>query len=149
MEQSTRKFQATSNIEAPTPTAQRISEQSEMAAPPTARKLFTEDKPQRTPAPAQSSPANQVSVADEVMGLLPKTLDASVATAIRQALERHDGRLRGAIQGRESVRAQLKTKDDRIAVLQGRVTALENKAKMQRDEITKMKAGLANLYNQH
>ncbi|KAH6685344.1 hypothetical protein F5X68DRAFT_209971 [Plectosphaerella plurivora] len=149
MEQSTRKFQATSNFEAPTPTAQRISEQSEMAAPPTARRLFTEDKSQRTPAAPSSSPANQVSVTDEVMGLLPKTLDASVATAIRQALERHDARLRGAVQGRESVRAQLKTKDDRIAVMQERVTSLENKTKMQRDEITTMKAGLANLYNQH
>ncbi|KAH7368983.1 hypothetical protein B0T11DRAFT_277966 [Plectosphaerella cucumerina] len=152
MERSTRKFQATTaapTFDAPTPTAQRITEQSDMAAPPTARRLFTEERPQRTPAPVQPSPSNQVSATDEVMALLPNTLDASVAEAVKLALKRHDERLRGVIQGRESVRAQVKAKDDRIATLQARVTALENKTQMQRDQITTMKAGLANLYSQH
>lgn len=153
MELSSRKLQATAptpQTETSTPATQRAADTTDAGALPTARKLFIEERPQRSaPAAQQQSPANQVNITEEVMDLLPRELDASVADAVRQALGRHASRLRGAILGRDAVRTQLRAKDERIATLQERVTSLENKTKMQREEITNIKAGLANLYSQH
>ncbi len=132
-----------------TPTAPRTD---------TARKLFTgekrvkfSDQETTTTTPGSSSqPAREPDIIGEVMGLLKgQNLADSVKAAVRQALGRHDAHLRGAIKGRDAVRTQIKKRDDRIATLQEKVAALENKTRMQKEELTSIKAGLADLYTKH
>lgn len=162
MERSTRKLQQGAPIV--TPAAERTGAASGGPTPATARTLFPDAKRARAegsgaaaaegagspvsgPSPQQGDDGGFV---DEIMNLLRgQPLEDSVRRSVAQALDRQSGKMRGYMKGRDNVRAQLKTKEDRIAQLQERITALENKSKMQRQELTEIKAGLANLYSRH
>ncbi|KAM0280738.1 hypothetical protein ACHAQH_003908 [Verticillium albo-atrum] len=112
--------------------------------PPTIR---TRDALQISPAPHGDA---DVDLTQEVMTLLnDQHLPPVLARSLRDTLDRHAARARGLIMGRDAVRSQLRAKDERIAQLQERVVAVENKNKAMRASLTDMKAGLQNLYAQH
>lgn len=121
----------------------------------------TPDTPSRAPtttlsttappsSPIPSSPSTNDAVhnpTDEVMALLrPHNLGASVLQSVRSVLATSVRRTRGLALGRDSARTAAREKDARIARLQERVAALENKDRMMNSQITNMKAGIMKLY---
>lgn len=109
--------------------------------------------PSRTlqPAPSTSSspPADSsYDVTDEVMGLLRgQNVDAGVMRTIRHVLTTAARRTRGIVLGRDSARANLRVRDEKVASLQERVTALENRERMHRNQMTNIKANLMKMYD--
>ncbi|KAK7421944.1 hypothetical protein QQX98_001938 [Neonectria punicea] len=123
------------------------------AAPPsTPAKLGRNSTtPATTPAPVHappSSPPNDgYDVTDEVMGLLrDQGLSPQVLRAVQSTLATVARRTRGIVLGRDSARASVKVRDEKIASLQERVAALENRDKMHRTQITTFKANLMKMY---
>ncbi|KAK7431058.1 hypothetical protein QQZ08_002339 [Neonectria magnoliae] len=107
--------------------------------------------PATTPAPDRappSSPPNDgYDVTDEVMGLLrDQGLSPQVLRVVQSTLATAARRTRGIVLGRDSARATVKARDERIASLQERVAALENRDKMHRTQITTFKANLMKMY---
>lgn len=114
--------------------------------------------PARTPAarartadhpatPSSSPPDITHDVTDEVMALLRgQGLDAPVLRAVHELLATSARKTRGLAMGRESTRAALKLRDDKIARLQERVAALENKEKFHGSQMTNFKAQLMKMY---
>lgn len=97
--------------------------------------------------PSSSPSTESYDATDEVMALLrPHKLDASVLSAVRGVLATSARRTKGIAMGRDSARAAVREKDARIAKLQERVAALENKDRVNHNQITNMKAGIMRLY---
>ncbi|KAI8720758.1 hypothetical protein NCS52_00521700 [Fusarium sp. LHS14.1] len=109
--------------------------------------------PSRTPAgpqaaPSSSPPDNGYDVADEIMGLLQgQKVDPSVLRTIKHTLTTAARRTKGIILGRDSARATLKIRDEKIASLQERITTLENRERMHRSQMTNIKANLMKMYD--
>ena len=114
--------------------------------------------PARTPAtggraadlldtPSSSPHDAAPDVTDQVMALLRgQRLESSVLGAVHALLDTAARKTRGLAMGRESTRAALKLKDDKIARLQERVAALENKEKFHSSQMTNIKAQLMQMY---
>jgi len=81
--------------------------------------------------------------------LRPHDLDSSTLQSIRSVLATSVRRARGVALGRDSARAAARDKDTTIARLQERVNALENKERMMQSQITNMKAGIMNVWQNH
>jgi chaperonin cofactor prefoldin len=98
--------------------------------------------------PASSPPETSYDVTDEVMNLLRgQNIDKSVLSSVQSILETAARRTKGIVLGRDSARSSLKTKDDNIATMQERITALENRERMHRSQMTNIKAGLMKMYD--
>lgn len=104
--------------------------------------------PARSLAPPPSSPPNDgYDVTDEVMALLrDQNLSPDVLRSVQSTLATAARRAKGIALGRDSARASLKTRDDKIASMQERITALENREKMHRSQVTNIKANLMKMY---
>ncbi|KAK1985351.1 hypothetical protein LZ30DRAFT_708730 [Colletotrichum cereale] len=86
----------------------------------------------------------------EVLALLAgQGVDDVTARAVGDVLRRFSMQAKGLARGRETVRAALKAKDERIAALQERVASLEARNRAQREEIADFKAGMMDLYSKH
>lgn len=109
--------------------------------------------PSRTPAglqaaPSSSPPDNSYDVTDEIMGLLQdQKVDPEVLRTIKHTMTTAARRTKGIILGRNSARATLKIRDEKIASLQERITALENRERMHRSQMTNIKANLMKMYD--
>ncbi|KAJ3468868.1 hypothetical protein MRS44_002933 [Fusarium solani] len=109
--------------------------------------------PSRTPAglqaaPSSSPPDNGYDVTNEIMGLLQdQKVDPGVLRTIKHTLTTAARRTKGIILGRDSARATLKIRDEKIASLQERITALENRERMHRSQMTNIKANLMKMYD--
>ncbi|EXL00150.1 hypothetical protein FOQG_00434 [Fusarium oxysporum f. sp. raphani 54005] len=115
--------------------------------------LSANTTPSKTPCrmqepPASSPPETSYDVTDEVMNLLrSQNIDKSVLSSVQSILETAARRTKGIVLGRDSARSSLKTKDDNIATMQERITALENRERMHRSQMTNIKAGLMKMYD--
>lgn len=98
--------------------------------------------------PPSSSPNDaSYDATDEVMTLLHgQNVDPSVLVEVRSVLTTAARRTKGIALGRDSARASLKVKDDRISMLQERIAALENKERMHQRQVTNIKANLMKMY---
>ncbi|KAL6869629.1 hypothetical protein ACO1O0_000955 [Amphichorda felina] len=127
--------------------------------PPTATTAATTPSTANATIPSSSSPTPTSSPSaidavhdptDEVMTLLrPHNLAPPVLQSVRSSIATSVRRARGVALGRDSARAAARDKDARIARLQERVAALENKDRMMSNQITNMKAGIMKLYQDH
>ncbi|KAI1036892.1 hypothetical protein LB503_002941 [Fusarium chuoi] len=115
--------------------------------------LSANTTPSKTPCgtqglPASSPPETAYDVTDEVMNLLRgQQIDKSVLSSVQSILEASARRTKGIVLGRDSARSSLKIKDDKIAAMQERITALENRERMHRTQMTNIKAGLMKMYD--
>ncbi|KAM0546673.1 hypothetical protein ACHAPJ_010710 [Fusarium lateritium] len=115
--------------------------------------LSANTTPSKTPSVPQdilssSPPEASFDVTDEVMDLLRgQKVDPKVLSSVQNALATAARRTKGIVMGRDSARASLKTKDEKIATLQERITALENRERMHRNQMTNIKAGLMKMYD--
>lgn len=101
----------------------------------------------RTQPPTSSPPDTSYDVTDQVMNLLHShSLDSEVLTAVKNILTTSARKTKGVVLGRDSARAGLKAKDEKIAKLQERIVALENKEKMHQSQMTNIKVGLMQMY---
>ncbi|PNY28424.1 Uncharacterized protein TCAP_01642 [Tolypocladium capitatum] len=97
--------------------------------------------------PSSSPPDAIHDVTDEVMALLRgQKLEGPVLRAVQELLATSARKAMGLAMGRESTRAALKLKDDKIARLQERVVALENKEQFHNSQLTNIKAQLMKMY---
>ncbi|KAF9773717.1 hypothetical protein IL306_008413 [Fusarium sp. DS 682] len=109
--------------------------------------------PSKTPSraqepPSSSPPETSFDVTDEVMNLLRgQQIEQSVLSSVQCILETAARRTKGIVLGRDSARASLKTKDDKIATMQEHILALENGERMHRSQMTNIKAGLMKMYD--
>ncbi|KAK2047020.1 hypothetical protein LZ31DRAFT_551820 [Colletotrichum somersetense] len=103
--------------------------------------------------PPSSTPSRgeeQLDPTEEVMALLAgQKVDGVTARAVGDVLRRFSMQAKGLVRGRETVRAALKAKDERIAALQERMASLEARTRAQREEIADFKAGMMDLYSKH
>ncbi|KAK2004684.1 hypothetical protein LX36DRAFT_649750 [Colletotrichum falcatum] len=103
--------------------------------------------------PPPSTPSRgeeQLDPTEEVLALLAgQKVDDAAARAVGDVLRRFSMQAKGLTRGRETVRAALKAKDERIAALQERVASLEAQTRAQREEIADFKAGMMDLYSRH
>ncbi|KAM4054878.1 GRF zinc finger domain-containing protein [Hirsutella rhossiliensis] len=115
---------------------------------PTPVKSPATSRPGNPGIPSSSPPdADLDTVVDDVVALLrDQPIDGAVLDAVRELLAASVRKTRGIAMGRESARAALKQKDDQIARLQARVTALENRERSQESQLTSIKAGLMKMY---
>ncbi|KAM5351675.1 hypothetical protein ACJ41O_004398 [Fusarium nematophilum] len=99
--------------------------------------------------PSSSPPdAASYDVTDEIMGLLQgQDVDPTVLHSVRDMLVMAARRTKGLVLGRDSARATLKARDEEIATLQDRITALENRDRMHRSQMTNIKANLMKMYD--
>ncbi|KAI8676896.1 hypothetical protein NCS56_00578500 [Fusarium sp. Ph1] len=98
--------------------------------------------------PSSSPPDNSYDVTDEIMGLLQgQKVDPGVLRTIKHTLTTAARRTKGTILGRDSARATLKIRDEKIASLQERITVLENRERMHRNQMTNIKANLMKMYD--
>ncbi|KAJ4197800.1 hypothetical protein NW767_000954 [Fusarium falciforme] len=115
--------------------------------------ISADTTPSSTPAglqaaPSSSPPDNSYDVTDEIMGLLQdQKVDPGVLRTIKHTLNTAARRTKGIILGRDSARATLKIRDEKIASLQERITALENRERMHRSQMTNIKANLMKMYD--
>ncbi|KPM37700.1 hypothetical protein AK830_g8866 [Neonectria ditissima] len=107
----------------------------------------TTPAPNPVPPPPSSPPNDSCDVTDEVLGLLrDQGLSPEVLRSVQSTLATAARRARGIVLGRDSARATVKARDDKIASLQERVAALENREKMHRNQVTSIKANLMKMY---
>lgn len=103
--------------------------------------------PDRAPPPPSSPPNDGYDMTDEVMGLLrDQGLSPEVLRSVQSTLATAARRTKGIVLGRDSARATVKARDEKIASLQERVAALENREKMHRSQVTSIKANLMKMY---
>ena len=74
-------------------------------------------------------------------------IDPKTLSSVQNILATSARRTRGIVLGRDTARASLKAKDEKIATLQERVAALENRERMHRSQMTNIKAGLMKMYD--
>ncbi|KAF4449981.1 DNA topoisomerase 3-alpha [Fusarium austroafricanum] len=115
--------------------------------------LSANTTPSKTPSraqepPSSSPPETSFDVTDEVTNRLRgQKIDPNVLLSVQSILATAARRTKGIILGRDSARANLKAKDEKIATLQERIAALENREKMHRNQMTNIKAGLMKMYD--
>ncbi|KAJ4268253.1 hypothetical protein NW762_002315 [Fusarium torreyae] len=115
--------------------------------------LSANPTPSKTPTapqeiPSSSPPETSYDVTDEVMDILRgQKIDPKVLSSVQSTLATAARRTKGIVMGRDSARASLKAKDEKIATLQERITALENRERMHRNQMTNIKAGLMKMYD--
>ncbi|RGP73780.1 DNA topoisomerase 3-alpha [Fusarium longipes] len=115
--------------------------------------LSANTTPSKTPSRHQelspSSPTEtSYDVMDEVMGLLRgQKVDSKTLLSVQNILATSARRTKGIVLGRDTARASLKAKDEKIATLQERIVALENRERMHRNQMTNIKAGLMKMYD--
>ncbi|TDZ73111.1 hypothetical protein CTRI78_v001396 [Colletotrichum trifolii] len=108
--------------------------------------------PSSPPPPPGGTPGEeQLDPTAEVLDLLRahKVEDAAALRDVRAALQKFALKAKGVARGRDSVRTALKKKDERIADLQERVASLENRNRVQKEQIEDFKAGIMDLYSKH
>ncbi|UNI14531.1 hypothetical protein JDV02_001149 [Purpureocillium takamizusanense] len=95
-----------------------------------------------TPSSSPADPAHDPT--DEIMAILrgSNVLDPAVLHSVQDLLVASARRTRGLLMGRDSARASLKHKDERIAQLQERIVALENRERFHTRQLTNIKAQL-------
>ena len=104
----------------------------------------------RPQPPTSSPPDTSYDVTDEIMTLLRgQELDSEVLTAVKSVLATSARRTKGIALGRESARANLKAKDEKIIKLQERIAALENREKVHQSQMTNIKASLMQMYEEN
>ncbi|KAF5027677.1 hypothetical protein F66182_238 [Fusarium sp. NRRL 66182] len=119
-----------------------------LSADPTPSKTKTPTGQRETPS--ASPPETGYDVTEEVMGLLRgQKIDPKVLSSVQSALATAARRTRGIALGRDSARANLQAKDEKIAAMQERITALENRERMHRYQMTNIKAGLMKMYDEN
>ncbi|KAF7564085.1 hypothetical protein G7046_g17 [Stylonectria norvegica] len=101
-----------------------------------------------TPLAPSSSPADTTyDVASEVLALLRgQKVDSAVLKSVEAVLATAARRTEGLERGRDAVRMSLKARDEKIAALQERIAALENRAKMDNIRRADLKANLMKMY---
>jgi hypothetical protein len=115
--------------------------------------LSANTTPSKTPfrqqePPASSPPETNYDVTDEIMTVLRgKEIDPETLSSVQNILATSARRIKGIVLGRDTARASLKAKDEKIATLQERVAALENRERMHRSQMTNIKAGLMKMYD--
>jgi hypothetical protein len=115
--------------------------------------LSANTTPSKTPSgpqeiPSSSPPETSFDVTDEVMDLLRgQKIDPKVLSSVQSTLATAARRTKGIVLGRDSARATLKVKDEKIANLQECIKALENRERMHRSQMTNIKAGLMKMYD--
>ncbi|KAJ6446255.1 Zinc finger, GRF-type [Purpureocillium lavendulum] len=104
---------------------------------------------QQSSSPPSSSPGDPAhDPAEQIMTLLcASNTDPTTLRSVQDLLETSARRTKGILLGRDSARAALKQRDDRIAQLQERVRALENKQQFQNRQLTNIKAQLTATYD--
>ncbi|WYZ34759.1 hypothetical protein EsH8_I_001035 [Colletotrichum jinshuiense] len=118
-------------------------------APPSPATIRPSSPPPAS-TPSREEEQQQLDPTEEVMALLEgQKVDYATKQTVRGILERFAMKAKGLAKGRDSVRAALKTKDERIAELQERVTSLESRNRVQREEIADFKASIMDLYSKH
>ncbi|PTB65363.1 hypothetical protein BBK36DRAFT_1142353 [Trichoderma citrinoviride] len=87
-------------------------------------------------------------VTEQVMGLLQtqQSIEPSVLESVRKILQTSARRTKGIAMGRDSARAAVNEKKTKIARLQERIVALENKEQVLNSQITHIKASLMKMY---
>lgn len=109
---------------------------------PTASRLGDPSIPSSSPLGADLD-----TVVDDVVALLKdQPIESAVLSSVTELLSASVRKTRCIATGTEAARAALKQKDDRIAELQERVAALENRGKSQRTQLTSIKAQLMKMY---
>lgn len=112
---------------------------------PTTARLLNGDAPATTtPGGVPSPMTDYPRIAEEIMALLEGQPDA-LRHSVKQAVEKHELRVKGVARGRDAARAALGVRDARIAELQSRVVALENSRKMDRGRLRELSEGLLSL----
>lgn len=102
---------------------------------------------QPSATPSSIPPTKDDDMAEQILSLLhPQKLDPAVLKSVMALLETSARKMRGVELGRESARAAARSKDVKIARLQERVAALENKDRMNQSQLTDMKAGIMRVY---
>lgn len=115
--------------------------------------LSANTTPSKTPSrpqelPSGSPPETNYDVTEEVMSLLRgQKVDPKTMFSVQNILETAARRTKGIVLGRDTARASLKAKDEKIATLQERIVTLENREKMHRNQMTNIKAGLMKMYD--
>ncbi|RFN47537.1 DNA topoisomerase 3-alpha [Fusarium flagelliforme] len=115
--------------------------------------LSANTTPSKTPfrqqePPASSPPETNYDVTDEIMTVLRgQKIDPKTLSSVQNILATSARRTKGIVLGRDTARASLKAKDEKIATLQERVAALENRERMHRSQMTNIKAGLMKMYD--
>jgi hypothetical protein len=115
--------------------------------------LSANTTPSKTPSrqqelPSSSPPETNYDVTDQVMGLLRgQKVDSKTLSSVQNILTTAARRTKGIVLGRDTARASLKAKDEKIATLQERIAALENRERMHRGQMTNIKAGLMKMYD--
>lgn len=85
-------------------------------------------------------------ISDEVLSLLAQQpVSESTKRTLKAAMQRHEMRVKGVVRGREAARAGIAERDARIGQLQGRVVALENGRKMDKERLRELSSGLLKL----
>ncbi|KAL1878754.1 hypothetical protein Daus18300_002030 [Diaporthe australafricana] len=85
-------------------------------------------------------------ISDEVLSLLAQQpVSESTKRTLKAAMARHEMRVKGVARGREAARAGIAERDARIGELQGRVVALENGRKMDKERLRELSSGLLKL----
>lgn len=93
-----------------------------------------------------STGSDYLKIADEVMALLAgQPVSEATRRSVRQAMERHEMRVKGVVMGRDAARGALEARDGRIAELQARVVALENARRFDRGRLRELSEGLMHL----
>lgn len=99
--------------------------------------------------PTSSSAANTTEcpkIADEIMALLAgQPISEATRRNVRAAAERHELRVKGLVKGRDTVRAALESRDERVAELQAKVVSLENARRLDRAQLREFSKGLVRL----
>ncbi|CAN8098850.1 unnamed protein product [Discula destructiva] len=114
--------------------------------------LSSTPPPARGTSPAKTTPnsgaaaADYPKIVDEAMALLVgQPVSEATRRSVRQALERHEMRVKGVAMGREVARAALEARQERIAELQARVVDLENARRFDRGRLKELSEGLLSL----
>lgn len=86
-------------------------------------------------------------VTDEVMGLLQgQHIDPALLRSVQTVLATAARGVQGIVISRDKARSMVKARDERIATLEERVVALDNREKMHRNQVTNIKANLMKMY---
>ena len=136
------KRQKTASFEAPTPFAAGMPTPAKTPTTSTA----SDDGPPSAPSSSPPDPP-ALDPADQVMPLLRgQNVDASLLQSVGELLAASARRTRGLVMSRDSVRTTLRQREDRIARLQERVAALEDKEAFYSKQLTNIKGQLMKMY---
>ena len=110
-----------------------------------------ERTPSATPTPrrfredsAQANTQQSYDISDQVFSLLKdQKIDNETSSKLTELLTKHELRVSGILKGREAIRTSLRKKDETIAELKQRISALEVDQGMDKHIIKHLKDSLA------